>query len=139
MFNQITLVGNVGQDPEMRYTPSGQPVTSFSLAVNKSWVGADGQRQDKTLWFRVTCWRKLAETVSQYVKKGSKVLVVGEIEEARPWTDKDGNNRASLDVTASAVRFLDSKPQAEAMPEAQRENAAWMRVADEASREDIPF
>lgn len=131
MFQQITIVGNVGQDPEMRYTPSGQPVTSFSLAVNKSWVGADGQRQDKTLWFRVTCWRKLAETVSEYVKKGSKVLVVGEIEEARPWTDKDGNSRASLEVTANTVRFLDSKPQGssstEAAPEAQAEG------------EDLPF
>lgn len=111
MYQQITLVGNVGQDPEMRYTPSGQAVTSFSVAVNKSWVNADGQRQEKTLWFKVTCWRKLAETVSEYVKKGSKVLVVGEVEEARPWTDRDGNQRASLEVTANTVRFLDSKPQ----------------------------
>ena len=139
MYQQITIVGNVGQDPEMRYTPSGQAVTSFSVAVNKSWVGADGQRQDKTLWFKVTCWRKLAETVSAHLKKGSKALVIGEIEEARVWTDKQGESRASLEVTAATVRFLDAKPQAEAMPEVQRENAAWMRVADEASREDIPF
>ena len=106
MYQQITLVGNLGNDPEMRYTPSGLPVTSFNLAVNKSWTSADGQRQDKTLWFRVTAWRKLAETVSQYVTKGQQVLVIGEIEEARAFTDRDGNLRASLEITAQTVRFL---------------------------------
>lgn len=138
MFNQITLVGNVGQSPEMRYTPSGQAVTSFSVAVNKSWVGADGQRQDKTLWFKVTCWRKLAETVSEHLSKGQLVLVVGEVEEARPWTDRDGNNRASLEVTASNVRFLGGKPQGEATPEAQQKWAEHKAEA-EANGEEIPF
>ncbi len=106
MYQQITLVGNLGTDPEMRYTPSGVPVASFSLAVNKSWVGQDGQRQDKTVWFRVTAWRKLAETVSQYLTKGRQVMVVGEIEEARGYLDREGNARASLEVTAQTVRFL---------------------------------
>lgn len=109
MYQQITLIGNLGQDPEMRYTPSGVPVTSFSLAVNKSWVNADGQRQDKTLWVRVSAWRKLAETASQYLTKGRQILVIGEIEEARPWTDRDGNNRASLEVTAQSIKFLGGK------------------------------
>lgn len=116
MYQQITLIGNLGQDPEMRYAPSGVPVTSFSVAVNKSWVNAEGQKQDKTLWFRVTAWRKLAETTNQYLHKGSKVLVVGTIEEARPWTDKDGNNRASIEVTADTVRFMDSKPAEQGAP-----------------------
>jgi len=106
MYQQITLVGNLGNDPEMRYTPSGVPVTSFSLAVNKSWTGQDGQKQDKTTWFRITTWRKQAEIVSQYLTKGRQVLVIGEVEEARPWTDKDGNQRASLEVTATTVRFI---------------------------------
>jgi len=106
MYQQITLVGNLGSDPEMRYTPSGVPVTSFSLAVNKSWTGQDGQKQDKTTWFRITTWRKQAEIVSQYLTKGRQVLVIGEVEEARPWTDKDGNNRASLEITATTVRFI---------------------------------
>jgi single-strand DNA-binding protein len=109
MYQQITLVGNLGNDPEMRYTPSGVPVVSFRMAVNKSWTGDDGQRQDKTTWFRVTAWRKLAETVSQYLTKGAKVMVVGEIEEARPYTDRDGNLRASLEVTAQVVRFLNTR------------------------------
>ena len=77
MYQQITLVGNLGNDPEMRYTPSGVPVVSFSLAVNKSWTTPDGQRQDRTTWFRVTAWRKTAEIVSQYLTKGRQVLIIG--------------------------------------------------------------
>ena len=106
MYQQLTLVGNLGNDPEMRYTSGGVPVASFSLAVSRSWVGQDGQRQEKTTWFRVTAWRKLAETVTQYLSKGRQVLVIGEIEEARTYTDRDGNTRAALEVTATVVRFI---------------------------------
>jgi single-strand DNA-binding protein len=109
MYQQITLIGNLGSDPDMRYTPSGVPYASFSLAVNKSWTNQEGQRQDKTTWFRITVWRKQAETVSQYLTKGSKALIVGELEEARIYTDRDGNNRVSLDVTANTVRFLSGR------------------------------
>mgnify|MGYP000847628311 CR=1 FL=1 len=108
MYQQITLVGNLGNDPEMRYTPSGVPVASFNLAVNKS-VKTDDGYTDKTIWFRVTAWRKQAETASQYLVKGRQVLVIGEVEEARPFTDKSGNNRASLEVTAHTIKFLSSK------------------------------
>lgn len=106
MYQQITLIGNLGNDPEMRYTPSGVAVASFSLAVNKSWTTESGEKQDKTTWFRVTCWRKQAEVVSQYLGKGKQVMVVGEVEDARAFTDKSGNQRASLEVTATIVRFL---------------------------------
>ena len=106
MYQQITLIGNLGNDPEMRYTPSGVAVASFSLAVNKSWTTEGGEKQDRTTWFRVTCWRKQAEIVSQYLGKGKQVMVVGEVEEARAFTDKSGNQRASLEVTATTVRFL---------------------------------
>lgn len=106
MYQQLTLVGNLGNDPEMRYTPSGVPVATFSLAVSRSWAGADGQRQEKTTWFRVTAWRKLAETVSQYLTKGKQVLVIGEIEEARAYTDRNGDTKVSLEVTAQTVRFI---------------------------------
>jgi len=106
MYQQIMLVGNLGGDPELRHTPSGDAVASFNLAVNKSWTGQDGQRQAKTTWFHVAAWRKQADTVSHYLHKGSKVLVVGELEEARLWTDRDGKARASLEVTAQTVRFV---------------------------------
>lgn len=115
MYQQITLVGNLGQDPQMRYTPSGVAVTSFSVAVNRSWTGQDGQRQDKTTWFRISAWRRLAETCSQYLTKGQRVLVVGEVEEPNTWTDRDGNTRASLDVTAQTVRFLNTRAENEAL------------------------
>jgi single-strand DNA-binding protein len=109
MFQQITLVGNLGRDPEMRYTPSGVPVASFSVATSKRYQSQDGQWQDKTIWFRVTAWRKTAETVSQYLTKGSKVLIVGELEEPRTYVDKDGNTQVSLEVTAQTIRFLSSR------------------------------
>jgi single-strand DNA-binding protein len=134
-------MGNLGNDPEMRYTPSGIPVTSFSLAVNKSWVSQDGQRQDKTIWFRVTAWRKTAETVSQYLTKGQRVLVVGEIEEARAYTDRDGNMRASLEVTAQTIKFLGSRNEATGGHEAGSYGAPAAPAAEgqELRDEDIPF
>ena len=106
MYQQVILIGNLGNDPEMRYTPSGVPVASFSLAVNKTWTNTEGQKQDKTTWFRVTTWRKNAEIASQYLTKGQRVLVIGELEDARAYTDRDGNMRASLEVTAQTIKFL---------------------------------
>lgn len=109
MYQDLTLVGNLGSEVEMRYTPGGVPVASFSLAVNRKWTDNDGQAKEKVTWFRVTCWKKQAEIVSEHLHKGSKVMVKGEIEEARPYTDRDGNARASLEVTAQRVIFLDSR------------------------------
>lgn len=105
MYQQTIIVGNLGADPEMRYTPDGTPVTSFRVAVNRKWTGPDGNLSEKTWWFRVTCWRKLAETTNQYLKKGRQVMVVGEID-ASAWTDPEGKPRASLELTARDVRFL---------------------------------
>lgn len=108
-FQQIILVGNLGKDPEMRYTPTGVPVTSFNMAVSRTWTDQSGQRQEKTTWFRVTAWRKLAEVVSQYATKGRQVMVVGELEEARTYTDRDGNVQISLEVTAQQFKLLGNR------------------------------
>lgn len=138
MYQQITLIGNLGNDPEMRYTPSGVAVASFSLAVNRSWTGQDGQRQDKTTWFRISVWNKQAETVTQYLSKGRLVMVVGEVEDARVFTDRDGNPRASLEVKALNVRFLGQRADQEgqaALPRPVAASAAGAEVHDE----DIPF
>lgn len=105
MYQSLTLIGNLGNDVELRYTPAGVPVASFNLAVNKSWTDDNG-KHDKTTWFRITVWRKLAEIAAQYLVKGKQVLIVGEIEEARAYTDRDGNSRASLEVTAQTIKFL---------------------------------
>ncbi len=109
MYQQITLVGNLGRDPEMRYTASGVAVTSFPVATSRGWTGADGQRNEKTIWFRVSAWERQAETCNQYLTKGQRVLVVGEIEEPYVFTDQEGNSRASLQVRARNVQFLGTR------------------------------
>ncbi len=134
-FHTVILIGNLGRDPEMRYTPSGQPVTSFSVASNRSYTGADGQKVDETIWFRVTAWGKQAETCNQYLRKGSKVLVEGRLNPdknggPRIWTKQDGTAGASFEVTASTVRFLSSKGEGGA-GEAVEEHAA--------EGDEIPF
>jgi single-strand DNA-binding protein len=113
-FHTVILIGNLGRDPEMRYTPSGQPVTSFSVASNRSYTGSDGQKVDETIWFRVTAWGKQAETCNQYLRKGSKVLVEGRLVPdknggPRIWSKQDGTSGASFEVTASTVRFLSTR------------------------------
>ncbi len=105
MFQQCIIVGNLGRDPEMRFTADGTPVTSFSVAVNRRWTSADGSQGEKTWWFRVTCWRRLAETTNQYLRKGSPVMVIGEVE-ASAYTGQDGEARATLELTAREVKFL---------------------------------
>ena len=105
MYQRTIVVGHLGRDPEMRYTQSGVPVTSFSVATTRKWSSASGEQQEKTTWFRVTCWRKLAELTAQYLKKGRLVLVEGDIE-ASAFTDREGNARASLELTATNIKFL---------------------------------
>ena len=105
MFSQWIGIGNVGKDAEQRYLSSGVPVTTFSLAIGKTWT-KDGQKQERTTWHEITCWNKLAEVCAQYVTKGMKVMVIGEVEESKPYTDKDGNLRATIKITAQTVKFL---------------------------------
>ena len=114
MWHTIIIAGNVGRDPEMRYTPSGQAVTSFSVATDASYTGSDGERVKKTVWFRISAWGKLAETCSQYLKKGSKVLIEGRMTadgngNPRTYQRNDGTTSASFEVNANTVRFLSSK------------------------------
>ena len=115
MYQQITLVGNLGNDPKMQYAPSGDPVTRFSVATSRSWTGQDGQRQEKTVWFSVSVWDRQAEACNQFLTKGQRVLVVGEMEEPYMYTDQEGNSRASLQVRARNVQFLNSRAEREAM------------------------
>lgn len=105
-YEQTMIVGNVGKDADLRYTQSGTPVCDFSVAVTTRWrdSGTNEQRE-KTNWYRVTAWRGLAETCAKYVKKGMQVMVVG-ANEARAYTDKNGDARATLELTAQTVQFL---------------------------------
>lgn len=112
MYQKIIIAGNLGQDPEMRYTPDGTPVTNFSVATNRRWNSPDGNQNEETVWFRVTAWRQLAELCNQYLSKGRQVLVEGRMTPDRDtggprvWTGNDGQARASFEVTALTVRFL---------------------------------
>jgi len=137
LYQQITLIGNVGTPPEMRYTPSGTAVANFTLAVNRRWTNADGQTQEKTTWFRISTWKRQAEVVSQYVTKGSRIMVVGEVDEARPWTDRDGLQRASIEVTALEIKFLDGRNQDR--DSGNVGNSSGKQEVPEASVADIPF
>lgn len=113
-YHTLIIVGNLGRDPEMRYTPSGQPVTSFSVASSRSYNNTAGEKVDETTWFRVSAWGKLAETCNQYLHKGSKVLVEGRLVPdknggPRIWNRQDGTPSASFEVNANTVRFLSAR------------------------------
>lgn len=135
MYSKTIVVGNLGRDPEMRYTSGGQAVTTFSVAASRKYTGQDGKPVEKTTWFRVTAWGKLGELCNTYLAKGRQVLVEGEVE-ASAWTGQDGKPRASLELTAKTVRFLGGKPgaPAEAHDESEHENGSV--AMDE---EEIPF
>ncbi len=109
MYELTLIVGRVGRDPELRLTPHGLPVTNFSVAVNHRYTDPQGQLQERVKWYRITAWRKLAEACAQYVKKGQRILVEGEVD-ASAWVDsKDGSARAALELTATTVRFLSER------------------------------
>jgi single-strand DNA-binding protein len=108
MWQQTIIIGNVGRDPEFSYTAQGVAVCKFSVAVNKV-TGKGEARKEKTTWFRVTVWRERAETASQYVKKGMKIMVVGEIDASAYLSKQNNQPTASLELTASNFQFLDSR------------------------------
>tara|TARA_B100002019_G_scaffold258402_1_gene243113 strand:- start:243 stop:716 length:474 start_codon:yes stop_codon:yes gene_type:complete len=105
-LNQILLIGNCGSDPEMRYTPNGSMVVNFSLAVNSYRNGSDGEQIQETEWFRIACWNKTAESVNQFLQKGSRCFVEGRFRSST-YTANDGSQRQSNEVTAFRVIFLD--------------------------------
>lgn len=137
-YHTIILAGNLGRDPEMRYTPSGQPVTSFSVAVNDNYTSNSGEKVQRTIWFRITAWGKQAEICNNYLKKGQKVLVEGRLVVdpntggPRIWQRQDGSAAASFEVSAQAVRFLSTKGETE-IPE------AFVEGAEVDSGDNIPF
>lgn len=105
MVNKVILVGNLGRDPELRFTPSGRPVAKFSVATSERWVDQDNQRQERTEWHNVVVWGKQAEACGQYLSKGRQVYVEGSIR-SRSYDDKDGNKRYVTEIIARDVRFL---------------------------------
>ena len=109
MLNKMLLIGNVGRDPEMRYTPSGSAMTTFSVAVNRRYTPPNGEPQEETEWFRIVAWNRLAETCNTYVTRGMKVYVEGRLK-SDSWVGQDGQTRFTNDIIASTVTFL-NRPQ----------------------------
>ncbi|CAN5545377.1 single-stranded DNA-binding protein [soil metagenome] len=107
-FNKIILVGNLGKDPELRYTPQGDAVCSFSMATNERKKDKSGEFQDVTTWFKVTLWRRQAENASKYLSKGSPVYIEGRLQ-IEEWTDRDGKERFTLGVQATDMQFISSR------------------------------
>lgn len=108
-LNKIQIIGNLGSDPEMRFTPQGTAVTSFSVAVNRKWSGSDGGKSEETIWFRVSAWNKLAEICNEYLTKGKQVYIEGRIRSPQVFTDRNGMVRASLEITATDMVMLGSR------------------------------
>lgn len=108
MINKAIIVGNLGADPELRYTQSGTAVASFRVATTERWKGQDGQMQEQTEWHSCNAWGKLAEICGKYLQKGSKVYVEGSIN-TRKWQDKSGNDRYSTEIKVREMKMLDGK------------------------------
>ena len=104
-LNKVMLIGRLGHDPEMRYTPSGKPLTKFQMAVNRSWTSADSEKKTETEWFTIVSWGKLAEICNQYLKKGRQVYIEGRLH-TRNWKDEEGANHSSVEVVAQEMIML---------------------------------
>jgi single-strand DNA-binding protein len=107
-LNKVLLIGRLGQDPEMRYTPSGRPLTKFQLAANRSWTTADGEKKTETEWFNIVAWGKLAEICNQYLKKGQLVYIEGRLH-TRQWQDDQGANHSSVEVITQEMIMLNGR------------------------------
>jgi len=126
-LNRVMIIGNLGQDPEMRYTPSGKPVTSFSVAVRRTWKGSDGERHEETEWFNVIAWNSLAETCKQYLSKGQPVYVDGRLQ-TRKWDDQEGKKHSRTELVASTMIIL-----------GERRAPAGEPTAATADEDEFPF
>ena len=129
-LNKVMVIGHLGRDPEMRFTPSGRPVTTFSLATNRSWKTSDGERRSETEWFNIVAWGSLAEICNQYLKKGQQVYVEGRLQNRR-WEDDEGNQRSTTEIVAREMIMLGDRRD-------QKEDDSGNDF-DEGDEEEFPF
>ncbi len=107
-LNKVLLIGRIGRDPEMRYTPSGKPVTTFSIATSRSWNASNGDKHTETDWFNIVAWGNLAEICKQHLSKNRLVYIEGRLQ-TRQWEDTDGNKKTSTEIVANEMIMLDEK------------------------------
>lgn len=137
-FNKLTVVGNLGRDPELRYTPQGTAVCDFSVATTESKKDKDGNYVDNTTWFKCIAWGKQAENANKYLSKGSQVYLDGRLSEEK-WNDRDGNERTSLVVNVSDIQFLSKKVATSEEPEESFSGTKTTAVKAPKGDTDIPF
>jgi single-strand DNA-binding protein len=141
MYQKVVIVGNLGTDPEMRYTPSGTAVTNFNVATNRRWTDGQGNQQEETVWFRVSTWGRMAETCNQYLSKGRQVMVEGRLRPdpetggPRVWTDQNGQPRASFELNAMEVKFLGTRGDSGGYSDTADETQEAPGIAED----EIPF
>ena len=146
-LNKCMIIGNLGRDREMRYTPSGQAVTQFTVAVNRNYKDAQGERQEETEWFRVVAWARQAEFAAEYLRKGSKVYIEGRLQ-TRQWEGQDGQKRYTTELVANTIQNLERRPREDAgdpgaePPMRSRPAPAAAHPTDappDAEYDDLPF
>ncbi len=134
-LNKVMIIGHLGKDPEMRYTPSGRPVTTFTVAVSRSWNSADGERHNETEWFNIVAWGNLAEICKQYLAKGQQVYIEGRLQ-TRRWDDKEGQKHTSVEIVASEMMMLGDRRDAN---HGSEEQSAPVEGEPAASEDEFPF
>lgn len=136
MINKVILIGNLGADPEVRYTPNGVQTTTFSLATTEKWKGQDGNQQEHTEWHRVVTWRRLAEICQEYLGKGSRVYIEGKLQ-TRSWTDSDGVKRYMTEIVAREMKML--TPRGAQSGGQQHEEQPYHNDSPPPMADDVPF
>ena len=134
-LNKVMIIGHLGREPELRYTPSGRPVTSFSVATTRSWNSPDGERREETEWFNVVAWGNLAEICKQYLTKGQQVYVEGRLQ-TRRWDDQEGKKHYTTEVVANEMIMLGDRPM---RSNASAEGAGYNAPEPSVEEDEFPF
>jgi single-strand DNA-binding protein len=137
-LNKVMVIGHLGKDPEMRYTPSGRPVTTFSIAVSRSWNTADGERRSETEWFNIVSWGNLAEICKQYLHKGQQVYIEGRLQ-TRYWEDKEGQKHTSVEVVANEMLMLGDRRDSSSSSQESEEENDGDQSKPAADEDEFPF
>jgi single-strand DNA-binding protein len=127
-LNKVMIIGNLGRDPEMRYTPSGKPVTTFSVATSRTWNTSEGEKREETEWFNVVAWSSLAEICKQFLNKGQQVYIEGRLQ-TRHWDDQEGNKHTSVEIVANEMIILSER----------REPGESSTESESVEEEEFPF
>ena len=131
-LNKVMIIGNLGKEPELRYTPSGRPVTTFSVAVSRTWKGTNGEHRSETEWFKIVAWGKLADLCKEYLNKGQQVYIEGRLQ-TRRWEDKEGQQRTTVEVVANEMTMLGDRR------DKGQDDSAPVEMPPDIDEDEFPF